>query len=379
MKKDCIYIHIPFCVKKCIYCDFYSVTDTSLIPGYIKALEKEIRKRADKRDKISTLYFGGGTPSLVCIKDVELILQVIKENFSIAQDAEVTFEINPGTIDLNYLTLLKKAGINRLSIGVQSFNDDKLKFLKRIHSADQAVKTVENGWKAGFSNISLDMIYGLGFETRTVWQNDMKKGVKMNPCHLSCYMLTNEKGTPFDEKLKKGLITALDKEFMADLFKITSLFLEDFKYEHYEISSFSKGFENRSRHNSKYWDMIPYYGFGASAHSYDGEKRFWNHKSVEAYIKDIDSGMLPVQDQEILTLEQKMVEMIMLRLRTLEGLDLEKFQSVFHISFTDRFTDTLDNLLDQSLGFFTENRFALTLEGKVHLDNILEIFSSKIF
>ncbi|MCD4674610.1 MAG: radical SAM family heme chaperone HemW [Desulfobacula sp.] len=373
-----LYIHIPFCVKKCAYCDFYSKTNLSLIPGYIKSLQEEIEKRSGIKDKVNTIYFGGGTPSLLPIKDIEILLQTIEDNFLVSRDVEVTLEANPGTVDFNYLSQLKKNGINRLSIGAQSFNDDKLKFLGRIHTSDQAIKTIDDAGKAGFDNISMDLIYGLPFETKTTWLKDLKKAVMMAPSHLSCYMLTIEPGTPLGEKLKKGLINPLGSTVMSMLFKKTSLVLNEYKYEHYEISNFAKGVQNRSRHNSKYWDMTPYYGFGAAAHSYDGKTRYWNHKSIKTYIKDMDSGRLPVEDRETLTREQKMMEMIMLRLRTFEGLDLEKFKTLFHVLFQNEFSQILENILDQSFGRFSDHRFALTLEGKAHLNSIVEAFAQKI-
>ncbi|RLC00197.1 MAG: coproporphyrinogen III oxidase family protein, partial [Deltaproteobacteria bacterium] len=204
-----IYVHIPFCVKKCIYCDFYSKTNLSLISDYVKSLQKEIERRAGPKEKISSIYFGGGTPSLLTIKDIDLTLQTISDRFLISRNVEVSLEVNPGTIDLNYLRELKKTGINRLSIGVQSFNDDKLKFLGRIHTAEQAVRAIDDAEKAGFNTVSIDLIYGLAFETQNVWLKDLKKGVSMTPVHLSCYMLTIEPGTPLDGKVKKGLISPL--------------------------------------------------------------------------------------------------------------------------------------------------------------------------
>ena len=373
-----IYVHIPFCVKKCIYCDFYSKTNLSLISDYVKSLQKEIERRAGPKEKISSIYFGGGTPSLLTIKDIDLTLQTISDRFLISRNVEVSLEVNPGTIDLNYLRELKKTGINRLSIGVQSFNDDKLKFLGRIHTAEQAVRAIDDAEKAGFNTVSIDLIYGLAFETQNGWLKDLKKGVSMTPSHLSCYMLTIEPGTPLDERVKKGLISPLGSTTLSALFKKTSLTLDEFKYDHYEISNFSKGRENRSIHNSIYWNMTPYYGFGAAAHSYDGEsERSWNYRSIDAYIKDLDSGSLPVADREILTRKQKMMEIIMLRLRTLEGLDLEKFQTLFRLSFENHFKDILEQIFEESLGFIKDNRFALTLEGKVRLNSIVEAFAQK--
>jgi len=320
-----IYVHIPFCIQKCIYCDFYSKTDLGFIPDYINALEKEIKKRSGQQATINTIYFGGGTPSLLSIKEVDLLLNTIKDNFSILSDAEISFEINPGTVDFKYLEKLKNIGINRLSIGVQSFNDDKLQFLERIHTADQAVKAVDDAKQAEFSNISLDLIYGLPFETQSMWLDDLKEAVNMKTAHLSCYMLTIEPLTPLDKYVKNGKIKPLEHKSMSLLFKKTAQVLNELQFEHYEISSFAKSRAYKSKHNSQYWDMTPYLGFGASAHSFDGQKRSWNHKSIIKYIKDINSGRLPVEDFEILTLEQKKLETIMLGLRTIEGVDLIKF------------------------------------------------------
>lgn len=370
-----IYIHIPFCVKKCDYCDFFSKTNLLLIPSYIKALKKEIEKRSDSKEKINTIYFGGGTPSLLPVKDVDMLLQTIGEKFLVSRDVEITFEVNPGTINLNYLKELKNTGINRLSIGAQSFNEDKLRFLSRIHTVKQAVKTINDAGTAGFDNISMDFIYGLPFETQNIWQQDLKQALGMIPSHLSCYMLTIEPGTPLNEKFKKGLINPLGSTAMSTMFKKTAIFLTNNKYEHYEISSFSNARKNRSRHNSKYWDMTPYYGFGAAAHSYDGKTRSWNSKNIDKYIKDLDSGRLPIEDWEILTQKQKMLEMIMLRLRTLEGLDLAKFQALFHDSFENRYKDILERIFGEALGFIKDQRFALTLEGKTHLNGIVEAFA----
>jgi oxygen-independent coproporphyrinogen-3 oxidase len=350
-----------------------------LIPGFICALEKEIQKRSPKKQKITTIYFGGGTPSLLSIKDVERILQLIKDRFWVSPDVEVTFEVNPGTIDFAYLRELKITGVNRLSIGAQSFNDEKLKFLTRIHTADQAAQAMKDAKKAGFDNISMDFIYGLPFETQILWIKDLKKALAMEPSHLSCYMLTIEPGTPLDEKFKKGLMAPLGSDAMLEMFKNTSRFLSDNLYEHYEISNFSRGWQNRSRHNSKYWDMTPYLGFGPAAHSYDGKTRSWNIKNIRAYIEGMDSDRLPVEDRETLTSRQKMMEMIMLRLRTLEGLDFKIFQNRFQVSFEILFKEVLTPLLEQSFGCLNDHKFALTLEGKVHLDSIVEGFAQKIF
>lgn len=353
-----------------------------MIPDYILALKNEIENRADSKDKIDTIYFGGGTPSLLSVKGVNTILHTITDKFKVCPDVEITFEVNPGTININYLRQLKNTGINRLSIGTQSFNEDKLRFLTRIHTAKQSIKIINEAQKTGFDNISLDFIYGLYFETQTIWKKDLEQAIGMAPSHLSCYMLTIEPGTDFDKKIQKGLFKPPGNKAMSTLFKNTAILLNNSNYEHYEISNFSrlkqnKSKQNRSRHNSKYWDMTPYYGFGAAAHSYDGEIRSWNHRNIGQYIKDLVSGRLPDKEGETLTKNQKMMEMIMLRLRTLEGLDIAKFQTLFHDSFENRYKDILEPILGESLGIINDQRFALTLEGKTRLNSIVEAFAEK--
>ena len=373
-----IYIHIPFCVRKCAYCDFYSETQLGLIPDYIKALEKEMTQRAVPDAPVDTVYMGGGTPSLLDIKQVELILGMIRDRVCVSPDAEITMEINPGTVDSGYLAGLTGAGVNRLSIGVQSFNDSKLVFLNRIHNADEAIRTIEYAGKAGFENISIDLIYGVPGETRASWIKDLKKALETGVSHISAYMLTLEAGTPLAEQMKQGRFIPFDSDMMSLFFKMTSRYLNQAGFEQYEISNFSKKRRYRSRHNSKYWALIPYMGFGAAAHSYDGTARSWNHKSIEKYMAGLSSGLTGVEDQETLTLEQKLTEFIMLRLRTLEGIDLKEFQERFHISFQNRFEKILSRILDQDLGFIEDDRFALNLEGKTYLNSIVETFAAGI-
>ena len=384
-EQGAIYIHIPFCIQKCIYCDFYSKTDLALIPDFISALETEIIKRSQRfeshplQGKINTIYFGGGTPSLLSIKEVDLILHTIKDNFLVLPDAEISLEVNPGTIDFGYLKELKNIGVNRLSIGVQSFDDKKLEFLKRIHTAGQAIKVIADARKAGFTNISLDLIYGLPFETTSLWLKDLEKAVSMEPPHLSCYMLTIEPLTSLDKNVKLGHIRPLDQVSMALLFKRSVKYLNDFHFDHYEISNFATGRAYRSRHNSQYWDMTPYFGFGAAAHSYDGNKRSWNHKSIVKYLKDINSGRLPVEDFEILDEKQKKLETVMLRLRTLEGIDLKKYKNQFKISFQEEFKEIIKAVQGQSFcSSLSSDGFALNLEGKICLNSIVETFAQQI-
>ncbi len=374
-----IYIHVPFCIKKCCYCDFYSQTQLEWIPGYVRSLQKEIERRSKPEDQVNTIYFGGGTPSLLPVKNVETILQAVCTYFRVSKKPEITFEVNPGTVDFKYFSDLKRCGINRLSIGVQSFDDRKLDFLGRVHTAGQAENAVNSARKAGFENISLDFIYGLPFETNRLWLKELEQALHMQPSHLSCYLLTIEKGTPLAETCEKGLFRPLERSAVSSLFKETSLYLSGSGFQQYEISNFSRGTHYRSQHNSSYWNMTPYHGFGAAAHSFTGEKRSWNHSSIETYTKEVLSGKLPVEDEETLNTKQKIMEMIMLRLRTLEGIDIEGFQSSFHESFTQQFKEIIEKLQKQGLGFLNKRQFALTLDGKAHLDGIIEAFANAVY
>jgi oxygen-independent coproporphyrinogen-3 oxidase len=365
-------------VKKCRYCDFYSQTDLGQIPAYLAALKKEIKIRGSSKKEINTIYFGGGTPSLLSPGEIAGLLQTVQDHFSISERAEITLEINPGTIDAAYFQELKQTGVNRLSIGIQSFEDEKLKFLGRIHTAEKGYIAVSQAAAAGFENISLDLIYGLPDETPASWQRDLLEAVYTSPCHLSCYMLTVEPGTPLFHASEKGLFFPLGNEAMSGLFKQTVKVLGNAGYEQYEISSFSKDRKYRSRHNSSYWDMTAYSGFGSAAHTYDGRERSWNCRSIRQYMEDLSQGRLPVEDRELLSQDQKLLEMILLRLRTLEGIDLDQFEALFHISFEKKFEKILKRLTDSAFGRVKDHWFFLTFEGKTHLNGIVEAFASEI-
>ncbi|MCF6248128.1 MAG: radical SAM family heme chaperone HemW, partial [Desulfobacula sp.] len=381
-----LYIHVPFCVKKCRYCDFHSQSDLLLIPRFVQALLKEIKYRSDpenkleskQKTKIETIYFGGGTPSVLSIMDFDSVLQALMRSFQVAPEAEITVEVNPGTIDTRFLGKLKMLGVNRLSIGVQSFDEKKLKFLGRIHSVDQSKKILLEADKVGFDNIGFDLMYGLPFETEAIWQKDLETAIEFNPSHLSCYMLTIEEGTPLHADVKKGLIHPVSKEKLSRFFKITSRFLTKHRFDHYEISNFSRGISNRSRHNLNYWNMTPYFGFGPAAHSFDGQCRSWNRSDINLYINDIQNTILPVSDKETLTLDQTMLEMILLGLRTTQGVDLNIFYERFNIAFEQKFKNELDQINKEKLGSIKDNCFSLNLDGRLHLNSIIEAFADRI-
>jgi oxygen-independent coproporphyrinogen-3 oxidase len=373
-----LYIHIPFCVKKCGYCDFYSITDLSLTTDYISGLVSEIRMRADKNQPVQTIYFGGGTPSVMGISEIHTLLETLSDHFDVAPDAEVTMEINPGTIDRDYLIALKNKGINRLSIGVQSFNDQKLTFLTRIHSSGQAQNALNLARKAGFDNIGMDLMYGIPNETVKSWQQDLDQAAGWHLPHLSCYMLTLEPDTPlFNSAAKKQYCFPGAKE-KAGMFTATSAFLEDCGYIHYEISNFARSQAYQSRHNTACWNRQPYMGFGAGAHSFAGMKRSWNHADIHRYLSNIKTETLPVVQTEILTIDQQLLEILMLGLRTSRGIDIQAFDLISDQPFTVYFKELIRQIQENRWGTLTADALVLTLEGRTFLNPITALFANAL-
>lgn len=369
-----LYVHVPFCVKKCAYCDFYSVVDLSLIDGFVRSLVQEIVLRNDPSAKIDTIYFGGGTPSLLSPGQIGRVLGAIGENFTVSDDCEITMEVNPGTVDFQYFQEVQKAGVNRLNLGVQSFSDDRLNLMGRIHSAAVAQKALSQARDAGFDNLGLDLIYGLPGDCHDAWIKDLDTALEFRPEHISCYMLSYEPGTPIYGLVERGTIVPLDDGSVAELFKLTSNYLCGHGYLHYEISNFAAGTSCQSRHNQKYWNHVFYLGFGPSAHSFEGGIRSWNHRDVCGYIKDVDGKKLPVAGTETLTNDQIMMEMVMLGLRTSMGVDLDRFELMTGHNFIKTFKTVIRNCESNSWGGIDHRRFVLTLEGRLFLDTIVAAF-----
>lgn len=373
-----LYIHIPFCVKKCAYCDFYSVTDASLKPNFLKALLREIELVSHGGLSFDTLYIGGGTPSVYESDEIDLIIQNVFQSFKILADSEITIEVNPGTVTLEQLTGFRKAGINRLNIGVQSFQRTNLDFLGRIHSSDEARQTLYFARKAGFDKVGIDFIYGLPGQSKQDWLLDLQQAIDYQPAHLSCYMLTCENGTPMNSDLKHGRFQLLSEDKVRVLFETTIDFLEDNGYFQYEISNFAMIEENReaniSKHNLKYWTLVPYMGLGPSAHSYIESQRYWNVSSLDQYIKEIESGGLPVADKELLTIEQQRIEAIYLGLRMTRGIDLAFFKKKFGVDFIETFKEVTSALEKGNYIEVTKSHCALTRQGRAFLDSITSMF-----
>jgi len=324
-----LYIHIPFCIRKCGYCGFFSITDRALIADFLTALGSEAALYGPSWGPFDTLHIGGGTPSLLPGDDLARIIDAARTLFTITATAEITVEVNPGDIDREYLRGMRAAGVNRLTIGCQSFDDAVLAFLGRRHTARQAREAVEMARQAGFDNIGIDLIFGFPGQSVAGWQATLAATLTLRPDHLSCYQLTIEKGTPFAEWCNNGEIALPDDATQTDLFFSTSRILEGNGFVQYEVSNFARRCETESRHNKKYWDHTPYLGLGPAAHSFDGRRRSWNVRSVDAYLGELAAGRLPIAASETLTPDQLQMEALFLGFRTRRGINLGAFHRRF--------------------------------------------------
>jgi len=317
-----LYIHVPFCRSKCPYCGFFSIASTSLVERWLEALKKEIGLyKGIFKYSFDSLYLGGGTPSILNSDQLKEIMGFLFVGFEFENNTEITIEGNPGDMNHEKIIGIKSMEINRVNLGVQSFNDDDLMFLGRKHNAREAEEAILLLRDSGIGNIGIDLIYGLPGQSLEAWKENLEKALVFHPEHLSCYQLNIEKGTPFENMRKKGLIEPLKEETEESFFMATSEFLEDHGYIHYEISNFSRGESYYSRHNCKYWDHTPYLGLGPSAHSFNGASRWWNQRSVRGYCEALEKGESPVEESEDLTEEQIIMETISLGLRTRWGFD----------------------------------------------------------
>ena len=344
MNKSGIYLHIPFCKTKCIYCDFYSVTkrDDS-IDKFVNCMVKEIKLNKNRLEStiFDTIFFGGGTPSVLTENQLENILNTLYENFNIDKKVEITLECNPGEITFEKLTHFRKIGINRLSIGFQSFSEKNLKFLGRLHSSKQSISTFNHARKAGFDNINIDLIYDIPKQKIKDWKDDLFLGTSLEPEHISAYSLTVEKNTVLHSMVKNKTTIMPSEEIDKKMFLSTISYLEQKNYIHYEISNFSKK-NKECAHNLHYWRLEPYLAFGPGAHGFDGKKRWWNKKSIDYYINQIDQNILPIEFEETLSKKDSFNETIMNGLRLIEGAKIQKLDSLINQNlenYIDSFTE----------------------------------------
>jgi putative oxygen-independent coproporphyrinogen III oxidase len=317
-----LYIHVPFCPAKCSYCDFYSITSSDLIAAYLKALAQEARLYGDQFPPFDSLYLGGGTPSWLGKADLAELLKNLRRRFAFAPDTEFTLEANPDDVSPEKLRLWQDLGFNRLSLGLQSFNDDELRLLGRRHTAAQTIAALELIRAAGFNNLGLDLIYGLPGQTLPAWLQTLETALSFAPEHLSCYQLTLAGDTPLGRRAAAGEVRLPDEETQRQFFLRTSQFLTHRGYLHYEVANFALGEDHLCRHNRKYWTHVPYLGLGPAAHSFDGHRRWWNFSSVEQYCSHLDASRAPAAGQETLTPAQIRLENLYLGFRTREGVSL---------------------------------------------------------
>ena len=366
-----IYIHIPFCRQKCYYCDFYKTVNTSLTDRFIIALKKEMVQRKNYliSKKVKTIYFGGGTPSVLKKEELNEILEFLKQHYTISEEAEITLEANPDDLTLNYLKQIFAAGVNRLSIGIQSFQDEFLKKMNRRHNSLQAIEAVENAAKTGFKDISVDLIYGLPGLTNSQWKNDLSNVFKLPVQHLSAYHLTYHKGTPFYTWLKKGTLKAINENDSISQFKILVKTAKEHDFEQYEISNFAKD-GKYSKHNSSYWKGINYLGLGPSAHSFNGISRSWNSSSIESYIKAIEQN-LSFSEEENLSEENKYNELILTGIRTIWGVSIQDIKKNFGENKAKYFQDNIQKYLQNKMVIQRGDIYTLTENGMFVSDEIM--------
>jgi oxygen-independent coproporphyrinogen III oxidase len=371
-----LYIHIPFCRSRCSYCDFATGSyDSEMASRYINAVVKEIESFSGHDRRVDTIYFGGGTPSLLSAEQVAKILNAIYANFNIAENTEITMEMNPGTTSLGTLKEFHRLGINRASFGAQTFNNAELRSLGRVHTAEDSIQTFRDLQTVGFTNISFDLIAGLPRQSLQHWSHNLDEALSLHPTHLSLYLLEVHEGTPMAEQIKRGSQPKPDEDLAAEMYQLLIDRTNMGGYKHYEISNFSlPGYE--SRHNTKYWTGNPYYGFGCSAHSYDGRYQRWsNERNTIRYIEMIERN----NDAkiEIVKLNDKDMqsERIFLGLRLTDGINLLDFQTQFGVDVNETYRDEIRRLIDAGLIEINDNVMRLTRSGTL-LSN--EVFSAFI-
>jgi len=365
-----IYIHIPFCKQACYYCDFHFSTNQDVRKNLVECIQNEliIQKSYLKNEPVNTIYFGGGTPSLLQEDELKSIIDTIKKNFQVNTQAEITLEANPDDLSELNLAYFKKLGINRLSIGIQSFHNQFLSLLHRTHTAEKAIEGVKNARKIGFSNISIDLIYAIPGETDEHWLADIEQALALAPDHISCYSLTIEEKTVFGKWAASGKLKIVEDDIAARHLELLMEKLEAGGYEHYEISNFAKpGFQ--SRHNSSYWNGELYLGVGPSAHSYNGSTRQFNISNNHLYIKSIHQQQIPFE-QEVLSREDKINEYLLISLRTAHGASLAKLKTDYGFNLLEYANGYIHNLLEKNLALLENNILRLTKKGKLLADKI---------
>lgn len=364
-----LYLHIPFCERKCVYCDFYSIESLNGVRPFLSSLESEFERYAElaQNEVFTTVFFGGGTPSLLDPSDVARILERLHTLYALTPDAEVTLETNPGTVDRARLTAFRAAGINRLSIGVQSFHPSDLQFLGRIHDVAQAEECIAQAADI-FGNFSIDLIYALPGQQPEIWEQTLRKAIATGAPHISAYSLIVEEKTPLARMVASGLVMPLPADRDAAMYEQTMEILDEAGFEHYEISNYAKpGF--RSLHNSGYWDHSPYLGFGPSAHSLFQRRRWWNISNLPTYTSMISSGALPIAGEETLDTSHLLDEAVMLSMRT-GGIDYDAFESKYGVKVAERAAASIAAAVRDGLAVEAGGTLRLTRRGFLFCDHL---------
>jgi len=365
-----LYIHVPFCLSKCGYCSFYSITSSTLIPEFVKAVSREMAFYKKSFQSFDTIYLGGGTPSLLSIQQIDDILKSANDYFNIDRQTEITMEVNPGDVSAEYFQQLHKRGINRLNIGIQSFNNSLLKFLGRRHSAEEAIAAMDAARQAGFDNIGIDLIYGVYGQNMKTWKETLNKALSFSPEHLSCYQLSLDEKTPLYKQYRKESVQLPAENEALDFFMTTSKILTNAGYIHYEVSNFARTDSLKSRHNMKYWRHAPYLGLGPAAHSFLDSRRWWNKADVKAYLNAVGEGKKPVDKSESLSTEQLAMEALFLSMRTKDGINLKQYKNRFGADILVDKKQVIDELMKNGLLVLKDGRLKPTLDGMAVADSL---------
>src|SRR5215218_2601219 len=370
-----LYVHIPFCSSRCSYCDFATgLFQSELAERYVGGLIDEIRASRYAGASVYTIYFGGGTPSLLAPSQLERILVSLYDSFQIAAETEITLEINPGSATPEKLRAFRSLGVNRASFGAQTFDDAELAKLGRSHNSADALRTFADLRAAGFANVSFDLIAGLPGQTLSGWQNNIKQALDLAPEHLSFYLLEVHSGTPLADHIRRGIQPEPDEDLAAVMYEWMIEQTTASGYEHYEISNLCRpGFH--SRHNVKYWTAAPYYGFGCSAHSYDGAMRRWsNDRDVLRYVEMIESGASPVVEEQQLSAVDVRAEAVFLGMRLMQGVDLRRYRESFGVDLRDEHADDLDRFCRAGLVEVDGDLIRLTRTGALLSNEVFAAF-----
>lgn len=372
-----VYIHIPFCRSRCSYCDFATgLHEGALAERYVHAVAKEISNSSvdAERPRIDTIYFGGGTPSLLKPHQLERLLSAVNSRFRVDDNVEITMEMNPGTVDADLLKQFQALGVNRASFGAQTFDDKELAKLGRSHTTADTLKTFSDLRSAGFDNISFDLIAGLPGQTLERWQQNVNHALELRPEHLSFYLLEVHEGTPLAEHIRRGIQPQPDEDLAAIMYEWMLGRASEMAYDHYEISNLClRGFA--SRHNTKYWTGEPYFGFGCSAHSYDGQRRRWSkERDLNRYLTAVENDVSPIVEQQLLTTDDLRSEAVFLGMRLMRGVDTRRYRDSFGVDLHSAFRPELERFLDAGLITLEDNRLKLTRAGALMSNEVFAAF-----